>query len=652
MQTETARTDRPHLSFNKTFFGLKLEHWLLILILGLSLVLHLVNLDSISTGNAYYAAAVRSMSQSWYNFFFAAAEPGASVTVDKPPLGLWTQTLSTLIFGYNGFALMLPQILAGVLSVWVVYRILGPRFGPLAGLAAGLLLALSPVALAVERNNTMDAQLNLVLLLAAWAVLIATERDKPGWLYLGAVLVGLGFNIKMLQAFLPLPALIALYFFISRRAWWRKLLHLALATLILLVVSFAWVAAVDLTPTEARPYIGSSEDNTVLSLIIGHNGLNRLFGRHWLDGLDNANASAADSPDEGHSPQAPNPNQPPDRGGDGDDSSPSPDGRGPDEIGTAGITRLFIPPLSNEALWFLPLALLSPFLIFWLGKKKSNRQLWAAVLLWGGWLLTCVIFFSFASFFHAYYLSLLSAPIALLCGISLSLLTKRQTPSLLQKMAFTLLLILTLAVQAAAGWAYAGAELVGLVGTAFLLGLLGLTLWWANRLHWAAVILLVVSLCLMPGWWSLQTVLNDRIHSSLPSAWEGAESSDAPHRPGEADARRTDPLLAYLLDHNEDEYYLGAVPSAMQGADWVIETGLPVLYMGGFSGGDPVASADDLAALVETGELRYVLWNTSPRTDRQTRAWLRETCSSVHLPFLKKDSRRGGDTSQLFDCGK
>ncbi|NDJ54089.1 MAG: phospholipid carrier-dependent glycosyltransferase, partial [Chloroflexi bacterium] len=244
--------------------GLSLSTVALVGIILLAAALRFVNIDAIGDGNTYYTAAVTSMLQSWENFFFVAAEPGGSVTVDKPPLGLWLQAVSASVFGVSGFSVALPQILAGIFSIPLLYHLVKRHFGEGAGLVAALILAITPVAIAVERNNTMDATLMFTLLLAAWAFLEATEQGKRGWLLLGAVLVGLAFNIKMLQAFLPVPAFYALYLLGSEEGWGRKVVNLILASLVLLAVSLSWAITVDLTPADQRPYIGSRSNNSVM----------------------------------------------------------------------------------------------------------------------------------------------------------------------------------------------------------------------------------------------------------------------------------------------------------------------------------------------------------------------------------------------------
>ncbi len=269
---------KPSFLTRKIALGITPAHILVVGIMLLSVVLHFANLEAIGDANTYYTAAVESMLQSWSNFFFVAAEPGGSVTIDKPPLGLWIEAAFAFVLGVEGWVVSLPNILAGVFSVPLLYHLVKKYMGAAAGLVAALVLVVTPVAIATDRNNTMDGMLVFTLLLAAWAFIAATETGKVRWLFLGAFIVGLGFNIKMLQAFLPLPAFYALYFFGSKTGWFRKIFNLGIAAIILLVVSLSWAVIVDLVPADQRPYIGGSDDNTVMELIVGHNGLSRLFG--------------------------------------------------------------------------------------------------------------------------------------------------------------------------------------------------------------------------------------------------------------------------------------------------------------------------------------------------------------------------------------
>ncbi len=283
----------------RVFKKITRAHLILALITLFSLGLHLLNAGAIGDGNTYYTAAVKSMLQSWHNFFFVSAEPGGSVTVDKPPLGFWIETLFAWLFGLSGFTVSLPNIIAGVLSVPLLFHLTRNYFGTFSGLAAGLGYVFVPVVLAADRNNTIAGMLVFTLLLAAWAFVRAAESGRFGHLLLASVLVGLAFNIKMLQAYPPLPAFFVLYFFASKLKWNRKLINLALSALIILAISFSWALAVDFTPAAQRPYVGSSVNNTETELIIGYNGLARLFGR----GRDsNAPVGQGGGPGQGQPP--------------------------------------------------------------------------------------------------------------------------------------------------------------------------------------------------------------------------------------------------------------------------------------------------------------------------------------------------------------
>ncbi len=250
----------------------------LVAVVLLAGALRFANLTALGYVNTYYTAAVTAMLKSWHNFFFVAAEPGGSVSVDKPPIGFWLQAASAWVFGVNTFGVLLPQLLAGMASVIVLYHLVQRRFGQFAGLLAALSLAITPVVVATDRNNTIDSTLVLTLLLAAWAFIEATESARVKYLLLGAGLVGIGFNIKMLQAYLPLPAFYALYFLGADERLIRKAGKLVLATVVLLAISASWITAVDLTPASQRPYVGSSGTNSAWNLAIGYNGIQRLVG--------------------------------------------------------------------------------------------------------------------------------------------------------------------------------------------------------------------------------------------------------------------------------------------------------------------------------------------------------------------------------------
>ncbi|HEX4716428.1 MAG TPA: glycosyltransferase family 39 protein, partial [Ktedonobacteraceae bacterium] len=379
-------------------------------------------------GNQFYAAAVRSMLDSWHNFFFVAFDPAGFVTVDKPPLGLWIQTASAAIFGFSGFSLILPQSVAGILSVLVLYWLVRRKFGPVTGLLAALFLALTPISVAMNRDNNLDMLLVLFVLLATWAVSLAAETGRLRWLLLGALLIAFGFNVKTLEAYLVIPALGLLYLLTAPLSWRKRILHLVLATLILLIVSFSWIVAVDMVPASQRPYVDSTSDNSELSLTLGYNGIQRLLGTSQAGGGSEPGTTGSGSTS---APPPTSPSRPsfPGRSSSGGGMANAPRGGTGNGGGTANLfsgggsaspLRFFNVDLGGQVSWLLPMAILGLLALLWQRRVSFplDHRLQASVL-WGVWLLTMGTFFSIASFFHTYYMVIIAPAIAALAAIGL-----------------------------------------------------------------------------------------------------------------------------------------------------------------------------------------------------------------------------------------
>ena len=239
--------------------------------------------------NPFYASGVRSMLDSWHNFFFASYDPGGFVTIDKPAFGLWLQAISAKIFGFSAFSVYLPQALAAVLSVLILYHLIRRHFGVTAGLLAALALAITPLSVVTSRNNTIDSTLVFSTVVGAWAVLKATETGKLRWLLLCAVAIGIGYNIKMTEVFLVVPAFGLLYLLAAPKKIWTRIWHLVVTLLVMLVIALSWSVVVDLTPASQRPYVGSTQDNSEISLAIGYNGLQRILGESLFKQQRNTN---------------------------------------------------------------------------------------------------------------------------------------------------------------------------------------------------------------------------------------------------------------------------------------------------------------------------------------------------------------------------
>ncbi|MEW5870529.1 MAG: glycosyltransferase family 39 protein [Chloroflexota bacterium] len=640
----------------------------LALILLIGAFLRFYELGVASIGNTYYAATVQSMLASWHNFFFAAFEPGGSVTVDKPPLGFWIQAGSAYLLGVNGFALALPQALAGVCSIPLLYALVKRHFGAKAGLLAALVLAITPVTVSTERNNTIDGLLVFVLLLATWAFLKAVHDGRLRYLLLGVFLVGLGFNIKMLQAYLPLPALYAVYFLGARHNWWKRLWHLALATVVLLVVSFSWAVIVDLTPADQRPFIGSSTDNSVIELITGHNGLSRLVGGARLAVRNDGPARQGGS-DGGQLRNAPllppgdaaSGQRPSGAGQLAPGGQPAGDGGGRNqEVGEAGWLRLLSEPLVTEAGWLLPLAVLGiPLALVVTGLRwpLSNQQLGLA--LWAGWLLPEMLYFTFTTgLFHSYYLIMLGPPIAALVAVvawALWRLAERW-----RWLAWALALLLsgfTLALQWLTLTNYLKYAWAAWLALPLWLAGLGLLAWkgrpWLGK---AALALVCLSLVVAPLAWSGLTTLNANPNVNLPSSGP----SDAVRMQAGANSITLNAsqqmILAYLLENTNPDSYLVATLNARQAAPYILATSRPVLTFGGFMGSDNVVDVETLSQMVADGELRYVLAEPNlAKSKPEISTWVQHNCQPVSVPGLNTTMGMqpgpDGDPSSLYDCG-
>jgi 4-amino-4-deoxy-L-arabinose transferase-like glycosyltransferase len=255
------------------------QHVALAAVLALSAVLNVNHLARNGYANTFYSAAVRSMLHSWNNFFFISFDPGGMITVDKPPLGLWVQGLSAALFGFHPLSLLLPEAIAGVLSVAALYWVVTPRFGPAAGVMSALALAVFPSFVAVSRDNNLDAVLILLMILACGVGLRAIGSGKLLTLLGCAALVGLAFNTKTLAAYLVVPGLALGYLVCAPASLARRSAQLLAAGAALLLVSASWSLVVELTPASQRPFVGGSVNNTERDLTFGYNGFGRVEGQ-------------------------------------------------------------------------------------------------------------------------------------------------------------------------------------------------------------------------------------------------------------------------------------------------------------------------------------------------------------------------------------
>jgi 4-amino-4-deoxy-L-arabinose transferase-like glycosyltransferase len=254
------------------------RHAALLPVLALSALANFWSLRQVGWGNAYYAAGVRSMGTSLKSFFFNALDSGNYVTVDKPPMALWIQTISTKIFGFNQYAILVPGALMGTLSVLLLYVGIQRSWGRLAGLVAATALALAPITVMANHTNNTDATLVFLMTATAVVAVEAAQRGKLRWLLAASVLGGMAVLTKMAAALPVLPGLLVAYLWCAPLGWRRRLTHTALGSLTAATVGLSWFVAMEVIPATSRPYIGSTQKNSSFELAFERNGVNQVEG--------------------------------------------------------------------------------------------------------------------------------------------------------------------------------------------------------------------------------------------------------------------------------------------------------------------------------------------------------------------------------------
>lgn len=645
------------------------ERFALCIILVISAILNFANLTIEGYANSYYAAGVKSMLMNFKNFFFVSFDPAGFVSIDKPPLGFWIQTISAKIFGFSGWSILFPEALAGVISVGILYYIVKRSFGEIAGLISALCLSITPVFVATSRNNTIDNLLIVTLLFACLFLSKAAEKGKLKYLIISLVLVGLGFNIKMLQAYMIAPALYITYLISSAVPVKQRIKHLIISTLILGVISLSWAVAVDLVPSQNRPFVGSSTNNTVTELIFGHNGLERLsstnggmggapsgkvgnfqfkefrsnFSKNQANSQSgNSNAPSAMTPPQnsGNSAQSPqggpggqntqgnSKNQGGGSGGGGPGGSNGLSGSFGGQT-TPGVTRLFSKNvLSDQIVWFLPLAIfgLAAAVIVEKLKFPFDNKKKLGLTLWTLWLVPEFIYFSYTKgLFHPYYLSMLAPPIAALCGIGLTSMWKLYKEggikSWIMPAAFIaeglvhllMLSYFTTTISTTIKSIIIAAIILCFASSALLIIYRivkreNLDQDNNGRLAKIFTTLALVGILVTPAIGSAAAITHSL--SSLPAAGlellSNSKSGNSMMMGGQNSSKNSK-LIKFLENHTSNEKYALVVSSSASAEDIIIESGKSVMALGGFSGSDKILSLSEFKQMVKKGEVRYVL---------------------------------------------
>jgi 4-amino-4-deoxy-L-arabinose transferase-like glycosyltransferase len=424
-------------------------------VLVLAAVLYAWDLSRNGDANAFYAAAVLSGTESWKAFFFGSLDAASFITVDKPPFAFWVMGLSARIFGFNSWSLLLPQAVEGVAAAGIVYvavrrstaEWLGERGAYAAGLIAALALTLTPMVVAINRDDNPDTMLTLLLVLGAWA-LLESLRGRLWWLMLSAVAFGLAFNTKMLEGFIPLPALVIVYLIAANGRLRARIWRLLAAGGVLAVITLSWMTIVDLIPKSSRPYVGSSANDTVWNLAVGYNGFGRLsgggrgFGGARPTGPVTTPAGTGAGTGTGFGNGA----------GFADVAHRAAGGGGGfgGLGGQSGFGRMFASTLGGQISWLIPfaaIALVAALIL--IGRRPRTDLARAGVLLFGGWFLLEFFVLSFQQGTqHPYYSSAMAPAIAALTGIGAVALYRADRRSVRWSW------VLPLAVAVTGGWAF------------------------------------------------------------------------------------------------------------------------------------------------------------------------------------------------------
>ena len=625
------------------------EKWTLPALLALTGALYLFGALHNGMANSYYAAAVQAASQDWTAWLFGSLDAANYVSVDKPPLATMVMGLSTRLFGFSSFSMLLPSVLAGVGSVWLVYGVVKRQFGFTSAVIAGATLMLTPVAALMFGFNNPDAILTLMLSASGYAFLRSLEGKRPLlWLGLASLFTGLAFNTKMLQGLMVLPAMVLVYLVFAKPPIITRFLHVMFAGVITTMSTLWWSVLVWLTPAGSRPWVGSTSDNNIWSLIFGYNGFGRLLGGRGggggmggttaLQTAGNTTQTMADG--AGMMPGGMG-------GGPGGGHGPGGTGFG----GQTGIFRIFNNDFGPNIAWLLVLALAGGGLMLWILRKtpRTNRGR-AAVIFWMLWLLIHIVIFSMTSgVIHPYYVVVMAPAVAALVGISLPFLwgayTRRKPYAWLLPLLVGVTAVTTVIILRYVGTMTWLIWTVGLLGLAGMIGLL-VNLYMPRRWLQNLVIIAAITACtLAPTVYTLATV-NVTHTGSIPTA---GPNSTAMQGSNNESSQADSQLVQYLVEHQNGATWLVAVASANESAAIQLTSGQPVMAVGGFNGSDTPLTLDQFKQLVKAGKVKYYAISSYGRgggpggSNNEITAWVKQTGTVVNY---------GGSDVTLYELSR
>jgi 4-amino-4-deoxy-L-arabinose transferase-like glycosyltransferase len=617
---------------------LGLTHLALIPILALAAILNTHRLAQNGYANTFYSAGVKSMLKSWHNFLFVSFDPGGLVTIDKPPLAVWVQAGSAQLFGFSPLSLLLPEAIISVISVAVLYRILYRRLDIVAALVGALSLAVFPSFVAVSRDNGVDPLLILLLILACGAALRAIEEGSSRWLIACAILVGLAFNTKTLAAYLVVPGIALAYLLCAPGTWRRRMGILATASVVFVVVSFAWIAVVELTSASKRPYVGSSTNNTELGLTFEYNGFGRVEGEVGGPGNVPVTTGALVPAAPLRRPHYARPPSATQRAhlvalehreavrraqlAKQQSSTYLPDGRLRDPIvfgGAVGPLRLFEQKLADQGSWMLPFALLGLIAFAALTFTDIRRSMnapnganertlgnsrLALLIVFGGWLLLELAILDFSKgIVHPYYISAVAPGAAAMIAAGCVAFARFARERDWRVVLLALAVAATVTVQVSI--LHYQNYMQWFVPVLILGALIGLAAMTVRKLVVPAIGLLTCLLLVAPTEYSRTTWLAP-VQGTFAAAGPHQATGDGGYGINAVDLHFDRNLIHYVSTHRPGTRWSVLTVAAPTAAPMIL-LGSPVGALAGYSGTDPALDGSGLARLVSNGEARYVV---------------------------------------------
>jgi 4-amino-4-deoxy-L-arabinose transferase-like glycosyltransferase len=608
----------------------------------------------------YYATAAKSMSMSWKAFFFGAFDPQATITLDKLSGFLVPQALSVRLFGFSAWSLALPQVVEGLVTIVAAYLIIRRWIGPVGGLIGATLMATTPLLVSMFSHPMEDGMLTMFSTLAVGALQLGIDTNRQRYLLLAGALIGLGFQAKMMQAWLLLPSMAVVYLVVAVGPLATKLWRLLAAAAVTLAVSFSWMTAIALVPAAHRPFIDGTTDNNIFSMVLGYNGIDRFISNFFPGALTN-----------------------------------DPISRSPLDARLVGLVppglahnpiKLFVPAYASQIGWLYPLAALGVVLgIFVIRKANSDpmahRGLRAAVLLNCTLLAVLGGVMSVMNFPHTAYLASMAFPLASLSAVGLVLAWRN--PRVRQsRLRFALpvavvvqtawSLILVSHYPRFAGWLMIA---VGVLGGVAAVILFSQALGWdhTKRLWQIVAASVLASVLLAPLTWSFST-LDSEYAGTANDASAGPPASASVRQATQSngvygiglDSNRVTSATAlveariydYAKAHSGNRQFVLATDSWRSAAPIIMGGNARVLPMGGYSSRVAAPSAVGLQHRVAANSVKYVLLTgpdsksgISTPTVFEIQGWVTSRCLLVPVASYDQGAPPSAAAAdRLYDC--